>query len=179
MEEIFVPCVDAPTYSVSNFGRVMNRQNKIMSIGINSCGYVRVNLRYTPDHKKHFLLHRLVAKAFVPNPMGHPCVNHIDGNKINNCAYNLEWCTASGNMYHSFEVLDREVWNTRPVLMVDMFTRTILRRFASAHDAAMLTGINLSVICKYAKYHIVPHPLRRGGGGYIWVYEDEQGWEKA
>lgn len=51
-------------------------------------------------------VHRLVAIAFLPRQM--PQVNHIDGNKINNHVSNLEWCTASENARHAFDVLGRK-----------------------------------------------------------------------
>ena len=54
------------------------------------------------------LVHRAVAKAFIPNPQGKPCVNHKDGNKLNNHVSNLEWVTYSENERHSYDVLGKK-----------------------------------------------------------------------
>lgn len=65
-------------------------------------GYHRV--RVTIEREKTSLkIHREVAKAFIPNPNGLPQVNHIDGNKENNAATNLEWITNRDNAHHAIE----------------------------------------------------------------------------
>lgn len=66
----------------------------------NSVGYLRVNL-YGKEKVKHVLIHRVIADLFVPNPMNLSVVNHIDADKENNSADNLEWCTQKENIAHS------------------------------------------------------------------------------
>ena len=76
-------------YSVSNQGRVKNKDDYIMTGGINSkTGYRYVILG---NNKKNLKIHRLVALAFIPNPNNLPQVNHIDKNRLNNNINNLEW----------------------------------------------------------------------------------------
>lgn len=53
---------------------------------------------------KHERVHRLVALTFIPNPNNYPEVNHKDGNKLNNCVSNLEWCDRSMNMKHAYQM---------------------------------------------------------------------------
>lgn len=66
-------------------------------------GYVRVLL--TRDKKnKTYMIHRLIAETFIPNPDNFPQVNHIDGIKNHNNVENLEWCTQSYNIKHSYEI---------------------------------------------------------------------------
>lgn len=91
-------------YLVSNRGRVISlNSGSEMAQYVQKNGYAAVKLR-THNAKRTFLVHRLVASAFVPNPNGLAEVNHIDGDKLNNSAENLEWVTHSQNMKHSIEI---------------------------------------------------------------------------
>lgn len=86
--------------SLSRFDkRGFLRKEKILKHVINRHGYVDISLG---QQKKK--LHRLMAEAFIPNPDNKPCINHKDGNKLNNSVYNLEWCTHSENVYHAYSI---------------------------------------------------------------------------
>lgn len=84
---------------------ILGKSNTPLSIHWrNADGYVMCRLSVYEDGKRkriNRLVHRIVAQAFVPNPLGLPEVNHIDGNKENNDASNLEWCTRQQNMAHA------------------------------------------------------------------------------
>lgn len=84
---------------VSNLGRVRrSRDGFIYKPGSNQKGYLKLRLSWLG---RSFVVHRLVAEAFCPNPHGKPCVNHIDANPKNNRADNLEWVTHKENNQHS------------------------------------------------------------------------------
>lgn len=85
-------------YEVSNLGNVKNsKTQRILRLLNNGCGYYRVGL-YKEGKFKLFLVHRLVAFAFIPNPDNLPFINHKDECTQNNHVSNLEWCTASYNV---------------------------------------------------------------------------------
>lgn len=87
-------------------GKKRNHIGRIISPSI-AVGYNRCSL-WKNNKPNEYKIHILVAKAFIPNPYGKPCVNHKDGNKLNNHVDNLEWCSYSENMYHSFVNLNRK-----------------------------------------------------------------------
>lgn len=64
--------------------------------------YATVSYQVNGKQKREYV-HRLVAKAFLPNPKNYPIVNHKDGNTLNNATDNLEWCSASYNTKHAYE----------------------------------------------------------------------------
>lgn len=83
-------------YQISNFGRVWSVRKEIYMKGGLVGPYPSVSLTKN-GHYDTFTIHRLVAKAFIPNPLDLPQVNHKDENPLNNCVDNLEWCTAKYN----------------------------------------------------------------------------------
>ncbi len=72
----------------------------IVKQSLNQRGYPRVTL-WKDGRRKRFLVHRLVALTFLPNPHNLPLVNHKDENKKNPCEWNLEWATHSYNVTYS------------------------------------------------------------------------------
>ena len=90
-------------FSISNYGRVYSkRTNKILKQVRNKFGYLTIPTKINYVNYC-FRVHRLVAEAFLENPDNKPEVNHKDGNKENNCQVNLEWCTGSENVKHSYD----------------------------------------------------------------------------
>lgn len=90
-------------YQVSNLGRVKSRK-KILKPGGKEYHTVRLSKN---GEQRTFYIHRLVADAFIPNPMGKEQVNHKDEDKYNNNINNLEWVTFKENMNHGTKQ-DRE-----------------------------------------------------------------------
>jgi hypothetical protein len=120
---IWKPIEGALNYSVSNTGLVRRdsymamhnvnkklylKKEKILKPSTNnSKGYLRLLISYG-DIIKTEAVHRLVAKAFIPNPEQKPQVNHIDGNKLNNNIENLEWVTNKENAQHGALYIKRD-----------------------------------------------------------------------
>lgn len=96
---IWKPIPGYPRYEVSDTGKVFDTHTQeLVKPKPNNCGYLRVRVNNTRVY-----VHRLVALAFIPNPLNKPCVNHIDGIKTNNHASNLEWVTYSENTNHAYK----------------------------------------------------------------------------
>lgn len=143
-------------------------------VGDISKGYRRVLLSKN-GVKKHFLVHRLIAETFIPKADDRNYVNHKDGNKLNNCVSNLEWCTRSENQIHAYKkglqkVNVKEAHKVRheqTKVGIDQFDMSgnFIKKFNSITEAADVLGIkNGSHISAVAR------GKRNSCGGYRWKY---------
>lgn len=87
---------------VLNNGTPVWRDEHIIRPYTTNVGYIQYSLYYDGERYKRYA-HRLVAEAFIPNPLGKTEVDHIDGNKLNNRMDNLQWVTHAENMARVFE----------------------------------------------------------------------------
>ncbi|MTR26638.1 hypothetical protein GMC29_10030 [Streptococcus salivarius] len=107
MNEEWKTILEAPDYEVSKNGKFRNKlTKKVVKTRVGKRhGYVQINLQVRTKEKrgqKTFRAHRLVAKAFIPNPDNLPQVDHINGIKTDNCVKNLEWVTGSENTRRAY-----------------------------------------------------------------------------
>lgn len=88
-------------YAISSLGRIMSmRDSRIMKTCVRS-GYENAILSNIDGKQVGFLVHRLVATAFIPNPNCYPIINHKDINTLNNNIDNLEWCSYKYNCIYN------------------------------------------------------------------------------
>lgn len=126
-------------YMISDFGEIKNiTTGKILKQNSNGKGYLHVCL-YDSEHVgKTILVHRIVAKTFIPNPDNLPQVNHIDENKENNSVKNLEWVTSEENINHGTHNY-RTGYNNpnrKPIYSVDISGN--ITYYDSARDACRI-----------------------------------------
>ena len=163
---------DMPNYEVSDQGRIRsNKTKKVMRSSITNWGYCRVTVSIG-GKSKLLLVHRAVAKAFIPNP--DPAtkiqVNHIDCDKTNNKVENLEWVTPVENMAHAYahDLVPSAL--ARPVLMTEK-NYTVVQEFPSATVASVeISG------SKSAQGNITRSAQSCGQStalGHRWFYADD------
>lgn len=151
-------------------GQILKRESRTSS-GYKQC-ILKVN-----GFSKYAYIHRLVAQAFVNNPENKPEVNHINGNKLDNTAENLEWVTASENDYHAVATGLRKPsekqkkvasyygkLNGKPVVQ---YTRSgeAVCRYESGYAADRSMGFRLGSVSEACSGKC------KTRGGFVWKYE--------
>ncbi len=130
-------------------------KGKILNPAINVYGYKTITI----DNKR-LLISRLVAFAFIYNPdiLSMVEVNHIDGDKSNNCTINLEWCTSSSNIQHAIRI---GLISTKAVEQFNI-NGEFIADYPSRAAAGRATGVSSTTISKYILGG------QSSGGGYHW-----------
>lgn len=147
-------------------------KGKLIIPHINNNGYLLCDL-YKENKRKNYLLHRIVAEAFIPNPQNYEVVNHKDNVRTNCLPSNLEWCNMSYNHKYSYDYNNRKEkmnWRkgkenklSKPIIMKDLNGKFI-KRFDSISCADRYTGISNNRIVACLKGRT------KTCGGFLWEY---------
>lgn len=148
-------------YEISNLGNVKSLiKNRLLKPWMHKKGYMVVTLTKAKKHK-HFFVHRLVASAFLESKELTTEVNHIDGNKHNNCAENLEWCGDFENREHAYNTKLRKM---EVFIKVKAYSINgdFIREFSSISEASRETSTNIGNISRCINGGC------KTAGGYVW-----------
>lgn len=161
-------------YLINTNGQVLSiKSNRILKEITVANGYLCVNLSRNNNHKP-FRIHRLVAQAFIDNPLKKLQINHKDGNKLNNTMSNLEWCTASENQIHAYKNGLHKRGNKmcaagkESIHSIKVNQYDLNNNFIKCWDYIKLAGESLNIhsnsisYCCKGKY--------KSAGKYIWKY---------
>jgi hypothetical protein len=164
-----------PDYMVSDLGRIKSfkwNREKILRPLKKVTGYTCTRLEH---NKKTSTLniHRLVMKAFIPNPLNKKECNHKNGIRFDNRACNLEWCTKQENMLHSYRVLKRKApWTgltgikSRYSFKINQYSLDgeFIKTWDAIMDVTRQLGIDPSSIVRVCKKR------KKTAGGFKWEY---------
>ena len=172
-------------YKASNKGNVYSVERKdsrgnkcggrTLSSAPHNSGYIQVGLSKI-GIKINKYIHRLVAEAFVPNPNNYLEVNHLDEDKTNNNAENLEWCTRKYNVNYGTAIERATQTRSKKVKAINIKTGEVLT-FSSTIETSNkgYSRANVSLACR-GVYKNNKGDLIGGDGhtyrGYQWSYEE-------
>lgn len=175
-----LPIPEYPGYFVSDCGEIFSEKQtfrKQMKTGTTETGY-KVARFYVNKKGYTKKVHRLVAQMFLPNSRHLTEINHKNGIKTDNRVENLEWCTRSENIKHSFAVLGQKspkYWKdkkgidnpfAKPVLQIK--DGKVINKYFGAREAAEAVGSHASCICECC------NQKRKTAKGFQWKYERKE-----
>lgn len=159
-------------YWINENGDVYSKRKRFLVAHKDRYGYLKLGLSKN-GNRYWFTIHRLVALNFIDNPNKKPCVNHIDGNKLNNSTSNLEWCTVTENNRHSWKIGNSKVSPNavaalkkklcKKVLQLNLNGETI-KEWSGIREAARGVGGESSCISEVCR------SLRKTHKGFIWKF---------
>lgn len=166
--EKFLPIEGYPNYVVTDHGRVISLnykrtgEPKVLKPKKHNRGYQFVYLCMN-GKQKNFYIHRIVAKAFLPNHENLPEVNHKDEVKTNNHINNLEWCTTMYNSNYGTRNLKVAEALSKSVAQ---YTKTgfLVKIWPSINEAERSGGFDKSHISSCCKGRLKSH------AGFVWRY---------
>lgn len=143
---------------------------KILKPYLDKDGYKTVRLYDNNGETRNFRVSRLVAKAFISNPLCLPEVNHKDLDRTNDNVENLEWCSQKYNVNYKEAPLRSGLTrrnNKRQSKAIIQYTKNgiFVREYPSMSEATRLTGINVSHICQTCLGNY------KSAGGFLWKYK--------
>lgn len=159
-------------YTILDGGFIKGVRGEYLKLCKKKNGYIQLNIG-RGETQETFLVHRLVAEIYVPNPDNLPEVNHDNGIKDCNWSWNLKWSTRPDNIQHGFDTgLITPGWQgktgnlhirSKTVYQYDE-NDNYIKTFGSTREAARITGINdthIQDVCR---------GKGKSAGGYIWKY---------
>jgi len=145
-------------YFISSLGKIKNKKNIIMeNYKIHHSGYIYTRINYNK-----YAIHRLVAMMFIPNLENKPFVNHIDGNKLNNCINNLDWVTCYENNIHN-HIMGFVKYYSKKIIQYDLEMNEV-NKYNSIKEASNILNIRNTNILGALKNR------QKTAGGFIFKY---------
>ncbi len=131
-------------YEVSNIGNIRNKlTGKLLKLS--KSDYTYVNLYFDTNKSKKYVVHRLVANAFLENPLNVNFVQHKNYDKFDNRVENLEWVTRTENSIHAYQKIDRKLC-TKAIEQCTPDGITVLNTFTSINEASNTLKIGKTAI---------------------------------
>lgn len=182
MEEIWKPIKDYEgLYEISNFGEIRSlprngtiKQIRVLKKILDNNGYFAIELSKCYQIKR-FMIHRLVAEAFIDKIDGKNYINHKNGIKTDNYFENLEWCTIKENNIHAIQnnlrpsLYGKDNKNSKTIYKIDINTNKIIEIFYGVGEIERKTNYDSSFIskcCRKCKHYNTAY-------GYKWRYKED------